>query len=57
MNLVDSLIAYETGTLSDIDTFTLFKDLVESGLAWKLQGNYGRVADYLIEHNIIGSGA
>ena len=48
-NLVSKIIEYEEGSLSSEDTIDLFQDLVNSGLAWTLQGSYGRMAEYLIE--------
>ena len=48
MNL-DRLMAYEDGTLSDDETVEFFQDLIDSGLAWQLQGHYGRMATALIE--------
>lgn len=51
--LVDRLIAYEDGELDDDDVLDLFQDLVDSGLAWGLQGSYGRMAVYLIERGLI----
>ncbi len=48
-NLVSKIIEYEEGTLSSEDTIDLFQELVDSGLAWTLQGSYGRMAEYLID--------
>lgn len=42
------LIAYEDGDLSNADTLRLFGRLVRTGLAWTLQGAYGRAAHALI---------
>lgn len=50
---VDQIVAYEQGELSDEDTLTLFGQLVASGLAWSLQGHYGRTARSLIEQGLI----
>lgn len=49
MNQLDQMIAFEQGTLSYEDTVALFQALVDSGLAWKLQGFYGRTAQALID--------
>lgn len=49
LSLTDKLIAYEQGDLSNEDVVDLFQELVNSGLAWKLQGSYGRMAARLVE--------
>lgn len=46
---VDDIIAYEQGDLAYEDTIDLFQELIDTGLAWRLQGNYGRVAQRLID--------
>ena len=48
-NLISKIIEYEEGILSSEETIDLFQELVNSGLAWVLQGSYGRMAEYLIE--------
>ena len=48
MNIND-IIAYEQGELSEDETVELFQELIDSGVAWKLQGSYGRMAESLIE--------
>jgi hypothetical protein len=47
--LVDNIIAYEQGELNDREVVCLFADLVRSGMAWSLQGHYGRTANALIK--------
>lgn len=49
MNQIDKIIAYEQGDLDDEGTIELFQELVNSGLAWELQGHYGRTAKALID--------
>jgi len=51
--MLEQMIAFEEGTLSDDDTVTLFQELVDSGLAWKLQGFYGRAATALADAGLI----
>lgn len=42
------IIDYEAGKLSEAETINLFQDLIDTGLAWKLQGHYGRTAERYI---------
>ena len=43
------LVAYEQGELDEQETIELFEELVQTGLAWQLKGQYGRTATALIE--------
>lgn len=46
----DKLLAYVKGDLEDVDeVYALFQDLVNTGMAWKLEGSIGRTAMNLIE--------
>ena len=51
--LLDSIIAYEMGELNDQEVVCLFAELVKSGMAWSLQGSYGRTANALIKEGWI----
>lgn len=53
IDTVGLIIEYESGTLSDEGIITLFQALVNSGLAWQLQGHYGRMAEHLIELGLV----
>jgi hypothetical protein len=53
VDLTSKLVAYEEGHLSDEDTIKLFQHLVDTELAWSLQGFYGRTAAVLIEKGYI----
>jgi hypothetical protein len=50
---MDQIIAYENGDLDEDGTVELFQYLVDSGLAWSLQGSYGRMAMRLIEAGLV----
>lgn len=52
-DLIGQIIAYESGELSFEDTIDLFSELVRSGMAWNLQGRYGRAAQRLIEAGVL----
>lgn len=54
-DVVGQVIAYETGELSDDDTVTLFQHLVNTGVAWQLQGHYGRTAQAMLDAGVISS--
>jgi len=49
IDLIDYIIDYESGTLSDQDTLQMFSYIIKTGKAWSLQGHYGRTASSLIE--------
>jgi hypothetical protein len=53
MTQIDQIIAYENGELSDNETIELFAELVKTGMAWSLQGHYGRTAMALIDAGYI----
>jgi hypothetical protein len=53
MDLVDKIIAYESGELDVEGIVGLFAELVKTGQAWTLQGSYGRMARDLINGGYI----
>jgi len=46
---VGQIMAYEDGQLDEESMIELFQHLINNGLAWSLQGHYGRTAQALIE--------
>ena len=51
--LLDKIGAYENGNMSQEEEHQFFQELVDSGMAWHLQGHYGRHAMYLAEAGLI----
>lgn len=49
MDQVDKIMAFESGELDEEGILELFQELIDSGLAWQLQGSYGRTARALID--------
>ena len=52
-NVTDEIIKYEDGQLNDIQTLELFSHLIKTGMAWRLQGSYGRTAAALIDDGFL----
>lgn len=50
MDLVGKIMDFESGQMdSEEAVIEFFQELVDTGLAWQLQGSYGRTAQALIE--------
>lgn len=47
------IIAFEQGDMSEDEIITFFQELVDQGLAWQMQGAYGRLAANLIAHGLV----
>jgi hypothetical protein len=49
MTMINQIIAYEQGELDEEGIIDMFQQLINSGLAWEMQGSYGRTAKALID--------
>jgi hypothetical protein len=52
LRLTSDIIAYEDGELDEEQTVDMFQRMIDTGLAWQLQGCYGRVAARLLEDGL-----
>jgi len=48
--MLEDIIRYEQGGMDTEEAIGFFQGLIDSGLAWRLQGHYGRTAKDLIEN-------
>lgn len=48
-DVTGAIISFEQGELSEEEVKTLFQYLVDTGMAWRLQESYGRMAQALID--------
>ena len=49
MDLCDKIIKWEEGQMTDTEIIEFFAQLIKNGMAWTLQGSYGRMAKQLID--------
>ena len=55
LDLISMVINFESGELQAEKTLELFAELVKNGMAWTLQGHYGRTAKGLIERGYLSA--
>lgn len=48
-DVVGFIMDYESGEAGETETIEGFQHLIDSGMAWTLQGSYGRTAIALID--------
>jgi hypothetical protein len=53
MDVLGMMMSFENGELDDDQVLELFQHLIDTGLAWQLQGSYGRTARHLIDNGYI----
>lgn len=53
----EELAGYGLGELTEDDRLSAWQYLIDTGLAWQLQGSFGRMAKHLIEQGLCHGGA
>lgn len=53
MAIVSDIIRFENGDMNPKEIVIFFSGLIQSGMCWKLQGCYGRMAKTLINSRLI----
>lgn len=48
----EDLIKYENDEMTDAEEIVFFQKLIDTGMAWSLQGSYGRNAERLINEGL-----
>lgn len=54
---LEDFMRFEDGNMDEEEAVALFQRLIDSGLAWSLQGSYGRTARSLIDAGLCTSPA
>ena len=49
---IDKMTSYENGEMEEAEVIEFFQEMINSGVIWQLQGNYGRTAKMLIESGL-----
>jgi hypothetical protein len=52
-NIAEQILSWEAGDMDEAQEDAFFQELVDTGLAWQLQGMYGRRAEQLINEGRI----
>lgn len=53
-DITEKIVAFETDEMESVEEVVeLFQELVDTGLAWSLQGSYGRAARDLINMGLV----
>lgn len=53
MGIVDKIMDFESGQMTEEEIIKFFQELIDSGLAWTLQGTYGQMAQSLIDQGLV----
>ena len=46
---INDIMSYENGEMEEEEMIEFFQSLINNGMAWTLQGSYGRMAMRLVE--------
>lgn len=49
MDITDKIIQYESGEMGYEEVVSFFQELIDTGMAWQLQGSYGRTAQSMLD--------
>lgn len=52
MDIVEQIMAFESGELTEDQTVAMFQELIDTGQVWQLQGSYGRQAMDFIDQGL-----
>jgi len=53
MDITDKILDFESGQMTEEEIIEFFQELIDSGMAWSLQGTYGRMAQALIDQGLV----
>lgn len=48
-DMIGNIMRFESGEMTQEEIVPFFQSLVDTGMAWRLQGSYGRTAHNLLE--------
>jgi hypothetical protein len=52
-DLTSRIVSYEQGEMDQAEMVALFQELYDTGLAWNLQGHYGRTTYQMLQEGLI----
>lgn len=52
-DIVTRIMEWEDGEMTHAESVAFFQELVDNGMAWRLQGTYGRTAAYFLQRGWI----
>lgn len=53
LSLIDEIMRFEGEQMTQEELIPFFQRLVDTGMAWRLQGTYGRTAHNLLSQGLI----